>query len=152
MEDTPLLLWEKVAQYDRAEERVRELFPAETPEDRWAREYLLDDWPDSDGHWAWLIEADEKEIRDCVADIPCEEDRPDLYEPDEQVLLVTVVETGQGVPRANIEGRRIKDLTLGRYVEVREVEEDACPPWGTSWWREEADGLRLWKEHWDTSD
>jgi len=32
------------------------------------------------------------------------------------------------------------------------VEEDARPPWGTGWWREDADGLRLWKENWDTSD
>jgi len=66
--------------YDAAEARVRAMFPAETPEDRWAREYCLVDWPQNAEHWAWLIEADEAEIRDWIGEMPTAEDRPDLYE------------------------------------------------------------------------
>ena len=64
--------------YDAAEARVRELFPTDTPADRWAREFAMTDW--SPEHWAWLIEAHEAEIRDWVGEMPTAEDRPDLYE------------------------------------------------------------------------
>jgi len=66
--------------YDAAEARVRELFPGDAPEDRWAREYLLDDWPNGTEHWAWVATATEAELRDWIDEIPSAEDRPDLYE------------------------------------------------------------------------
>lgn len=66
--------------------------------------------------------------------------------------MVQVVEVEQGIRRGAIEGKRIADLEFNRYVRLREVAEDARPPWGTGWWREDADGLRLWKENRDTSD
>ncbi|HOA28075.1 MAG TPA: hypothetical protein PKG51_11240 [Arachnia sp.] len=66
--------------YDAAEARVRELFPGDAPEDRWAREYLLDDWPNGTEHWAWVATATEAEIHDWIDEIPSAEDRPDLYE------------------------------------------------------------------------
>ena len=42
--------------------------------------YHDEDWPQNAEHWAWLIEADEAEIRDWIGEMPTAEDRPDLYE------------------------------------------------------------------------
>ena len=67
--------------------------------------------------------------------------------------MVTVFECTRGIPREKIEGRRIGNLELARYLFMLEVEEDAYPPLGTSWYREDDNGvLYLWKENWDTSD
>ena len=75
--------------YNRFDDRVWELFPSETPEDRWAREYCLVGWPQSAEHWAWLIEADEAEIRDWIGEMPTAEDRPDLYEEETTMMDTT---------------------------------------------------------------
>ena len=96
--------------YDAAEARVRELFPTDTPADRWAREFAMTDW--SPEHWAWLIEADEAEIRDWVGEMPTAEDRPDLYEeettmmdttsrmtPEERAEVLAVIVTRDGAGR-----------------------------------------------------
>lgn len=66
--------------------------------------------------------------------------------------MVQVVEVEQGIRRSAIEGKRIADLEFNRYVRLREVDPHVCPPWGTGWYYETVDGLRLWKENWDTSD
>ena len=50
--------------YERAEVRVRQMFASDTPEDRWAREFALTDWPEGDEHWAWLAGASASEVRD----------------------------------------------------------------------------------------
>ncbi len=66
--------------YERAEVRVRQMFASDTPEDRWAREFALTDWPEGDEHWAWLAGASASEVRDWIGETPSAEDRPDLYE------------------------------------------------------------------------
>ena len=62
-----------------------------------------------------------------------------------------VLEVPQGIIPADVVGRTMAEFT-GPCV-VREVAENARPPWGTSWFREGEDGtLVFWKENWDTSD
>jgi len=68
---------------------------------------------------------------------------------------VEVVEASQGILSCQIVGKHVDSFRgeCGRDVRVCLVQPDARPPFGTAWFRADAEGImRFWKEHYDSSD